>query len=605
VGTVGYDYAVDDTAVIVKNRFTQEGLAGIPDLLATPYWYGADESYSNSYRPLSLISFAIEEQLFGGRPAPSHLINVLLYSLTGVLLYIVLSRLIDSPRSRIPLIATLLFIAHPLHTEVVANIKSRDELLAFAFSLLALLAAHRAITRPGPLVAVASGVLFFLALLSKESALTFLAVVPVTLYFFTAKRARPILTASLPLLAGTVLYFLMRFHAIGGLVGMDVEGLDNPVDSVFLASDGLADRISTGLHLLGKYLFLLILPYRLIYHYTGQLSLVGFDHPAVLLTAVLVVVSVVCVARGYRARGLVSFVIAYFFITYSIVSNIPVVIVGQAMAERYLYAPSLGFCLLAAVGLERLGRIRKGPRAGDRVRTTLVNALIVLVLIGYSARAVARAAQWRDTYTLVSHDILYAPQNPHMVKHLNVAATRRLEEEKNPARKTALLEETHRLLEPSLRIHEAEPRTSGYLGAVVYNALANVDRESGRLGEALSNYNKAVALDPTNYRGFLHRGMILDEFGEYDRAIESYRLAIAINEDYDTAYYNLGNTYTRTGDYPAAIDAFESAIAANPDYAKAFANLGIVLRHTGDATRAEAMIREAIRLDPALAGQLQ
>lgn len=141
IQTIGFDYALDDTMVIVKNQFTQKGINAISDIFKYESfrgYFGEQKKLleGDRYRPLSIATFAIEKSIFGGSKEVSHFINILLYALTGLLLFRVLLFMFPNEEGKkwyfsVPFVATLLFIAHPLHVEVVANIKGRDEIIAF------------------------------------------------------------------------------------------------------------------------------------------------------------------------------------------------------------------------------------------------------------------------------------------------------------------------------------------------------------------------------------------------------------------------------------------------------------------------------------------
>ena len=114
-----------------------QGFAGIKNIFTSDVWHFQNLNLGY-YRPLSLVSFAVEQQLFPNNPHVSHFVNVLLYSLTAFLLYFLLLKIFNRKHPLFSLVVTLLFIAHPLHTEVVANIKSRDEILSFLNLIAAL-----------------------------------------------------------------------------------------------------------------------------------------------------------------------------------------------------------------------------------------------------------------------------------------------------------------------------------------------------------------------------------------------------------------------------------------------------------------------------------
>ena len=140
------------------------------------------------YRPITRVMFAAEWEWGGGKPGLGHWMNVLLYALTGYVLYRLLNRL--TANTFLSFTASLIFIAHPIHTEVVANIKSRDEILSFLSCLFAMGSYMDYLVKKSWTGMIGSFALLFLALGSKESAITFIAVIPLMGWFFN--RSKPV-----------------------------------------------------------------------------------------------------------------------------------------------------------------------------------------------------------------------------------------------------------------------------------------------------------------------------------------------------------------------------------------------------------------------------
>ncbi|MFK7981868.1 MAG: glycosyltransferase family 39 protein, partial [Saprospiraceae bacterium] len=190
--TLTHEYTQDDAIVIYDNMFTTKGFSGIPGILKYDTFYGffkvegKDKLVAGGrYRPLTLVMFAAEYALFGESPFIGHLGNVLLYGLLGIVLYLLLIKLFrargDLPSGELlALLTTLFFMAHPIHTEVVANIKGRDEIMTLLGSLAALLFSLKAYQEEKNWLNIIAGLIFFLGLMAKENAITFLAVVPLT-----------------------------------------------------------------------------------------------------------------------------------------------------------------------------------------------------------------------------------------------------------------------------------------------------------------------------------------------------------------------------------------------------------------------------------------
>ena len=197
--TLDLKYTLDDSMIITENSFTKKGFSGMVEIFTNDAFVGFLGKNNllpgGRYRPLSQAMFAIEKEFFGFNPFMGHLINILWYAFTCMLLYIVLMKLFKNVASvqwylTIPFIASLLFAAHPLHTEVVANIKGRDEILCLFFSLLTVYFILQYLEKRKIYLLVVNLFLFLLAILSKENAFTFLAVIPLIMYVFTGSRGR-------------------------------------------------------------------------------------------------------------------------------------------------------------------------------------------------------------------------------------------------------------------------------------------------------------------------------------------------------------------------------------------------------------------------------
>lgn len=219
-------YNLDDELVVTADlqephRLTSRGISAIPEIFTSPY-YEDKAGYKYEYRPIVLVSFAIENSLFGNNPQVSHFFNVLLYSLMCVLLLKVLTALLTEFSALFILIAVMLFAAHPIHTEVVASIKNRDEILALTFALLALHCANLFVQSKKWYLALVVPALFYIGILSKSTAIIFAVLIPVLLILFTEARFRHLLLftllLSIPMLAYARLYSLtQQFVVVAGM----------------------------------------------------------------------------------------------------------------------------------------------------------------------------------------------------------------------------------------------------------------------------------------------------------------------------------------------------------------------------------------------------
>lgn len=192
-------YNLDDNLVTQNHPLSSKGIKALPEIFKSPL-YQDEMGYSYGYRPLSTTTFAIEHQFFGDNPAVSHFINVFLYSLLCLLLYRLLLKIILPGKPLVALAAVLLFAAHPMHTEVVASIKNRDEILALLFALSAVMVNHRFTQTRQLKFLFFAYLLFMLALLSKPSAISFFAILSLQLLLFSSVRYGALLLISFLLL---------------------------------------------------------------------------------------------------------------------------------------------------------------------------------------------------------------------------------------------------------------------------------------------------------------------------------------------------------------------------------------------------------------------
>ncbi|OWY22807.1 tetratricopeptide repeat protein [Sphingobacteriales bacterium UPWRP_1] len=176
--TITHEYVWDDSIVIKNNEKVQKGIAGIPSLFERTRSNELTDQYG--FRPVVLSSYALEVHFWGLNPMVNHFFNVLYFSLLCVLTYLLLNSLFPLNRILCFLI-TLLFIVHPLHAEVVANIKGRDEIFALLFTVVSFLALLKYVQSNSGLLLAAAVLLFLLGILSKENNLFFAVIIPVSL----------------------------------------------------------------------------------------------------------------------------------------------------------------------------------------------------------------------------------------------------------------------------------------------------------------------------------------------------------------------------------------------------------------------------------------
>ena len=453
--STNFGYVLDDQIVITDNNFTKKGFGGIGDLMTTESmtgYFGEQKNLvqGNRYRPLSLITYAIEYDIAGGlNPRTSHWLNILFYALTGLMLFRVLAMMFRKSNSvawwlAIPFLASLFFITHPIHSEAVANIKGRDEILALLLSLATLYTSLRYMDKKNILWMLSTCVLFFLALLSKENSITFLAVIPLTIYFFSEQKWGPNLKLLGALIGTTILYLILRFSVAGvPQLGAEINDLMN---NPFLGMSG-GEKMATIMFTLYKYIQLYIFPHPLNHdYYPYAIPVLGWADLRSLGSLLLYIGIGIWGLIGIRKKRVSSYAILFFLATLTIVSNI-VINLGTFMNERFIYMASVGLALLAAYLIsEKLG---KWKAKTGMITATILSALLV---VGYCFKTFTRVPDWESALTLnrssVANGTNSARANSFMATALYNQGREMVDQDKTPT-----LEQAYQYAEKAVRIH--------------------------------------------------------------------------------------------------------------------------------------------------------
>ena len=481
--SISFDYVLDDKIVFSENNFVKKGLDGITDIFTTESFTGyfgeqKDLVVGGRYRPLSLVTYAVEYEFFRLNPKVSHFINILLYAITGLLLFRLLSLFFKRKNQQwyiaVPFIATLLFILHPIHTEVVSNVKSRDEILALLLVLAVSYCTYRYIVDKKIYLLILSPVLFLLALLAKENALTFLAVIPLTLYFFSKTSLKKITVVFIPLLLSAIVFIFIRYQVIGYFLdsGKEVTGLMN---NPFLGVEP-ADKFATIFYTLGLYLKLLVYPHPLTHdYYPYQIPIVQWGNIKVIISVLIYIVMGVYAVLAIRKKKVTAWAILYFIITLSIVSNL-VFSIGTFMNERFIYMPSIGFVVLLSYWLlvKLPGLTKKYPR----VYKAIGLALLFICITGYTYKTIDRVPAWKNTLTLNRAASKVSVNSARANQFMGYSLYAEANNTKDREEKRKLLDEATYYIDRALTIHPTYPDANNAkagLLAAYYQLDRNLD----------------------------------------------------------------------------------------------------------------------------------
>jgi protein O-mannosyl-transferase len=637
--TLWNDFACDDRVVITENEFTKRGLDGIADIFSTDAFVGflgeqVDFVAGGRYRPLSIATFAVERHFFGTvrnpfpNPAVSHLINLLIYALSGMFMLAFLRQLFpekDPLRWWLgtPFLITLLYLVHPIHTEVVANLKGRDELMALLFLMGAMYAVFRYLDRQSLVwLAVGAGS-FFLALLSKESPLPFVVILPLAIRMFRPQtKLEEGLTATGAFVLATVIYFAMRINFVG--MGSGSENAATVLNDPFYGTS-FAIRSATIAESMLIYFRQLIFPLRLSHDYGyNQVPLTHWADPSAFLPGLACVALLVGgIALSLRRKPL-GFGILLFFLSFSIVSNVTISI-GTSLGERFVFIPSLGFAMVVVLALQWV------KERYSNLSTAFPLLAIVVISFPFSVRTFTRNYAWKNNFALYSTDGEIATNSTTAQTHaggvlVEAAATETdsLKRKDLLARAVVHLERAVKIYPPDCEAHlvlgKAHFEQGNYEEAIksdergwtycpdlwaCYSNAAVAARKIPRYDLAASAYRFLAArqqiafseVDPGLW--FAIAGNFAD-WGRVDSAVFYYEKTVDANPKFIEPWEKLGEVRAQTGDHAGAIAALTRGIAANPQAASLYLGLVRSYQALGDTGNAEIQWKQAYALDPSL-----
>ncbi len=638
--TLSLNYALDDRMVILESQYTIEGgwnaVKGIFTEDTFTGYFGNDKSIvaGGRYRPMSQLTFMIEFQLFGQKikqqigdvhdyanlhnptheklfnrsflPVVNHFMNVAYFILLCLLLYEVLSKIFQKYNGQkwyqsLAFLAVVLFALHPLHTEAVANVKGRDEIFAMLGATAALWCSLQYVDKRKWWYLVWSFLSITFALFSKENAITYLAVVPLTLFFYQNENLKKsdYITTLIPVALGSIFFIWVRSKVLGGM--MPADETNNILNNPYVNSTK-AQEIATVLFTWAMYFKLLIIPHPLTHdYYPHQIAITDFSNPIVWMVIVACVALVVVALCNLKKRSVIAYGILFFMITFSITSNL-LFNIGTFMNERFVFIPSLGFTLILGYVLYLLGDSKVVGFQKISV------ALLAVVGLLYGIKTFTRNFVWKDDLTLFLTDV---KTSDNSIKCNISAGGSKLQIWKS-SHKERDKADAYKYLEKALQLDDHAVNAYLLMGELMFL--------DDNIPGAYQSYKNATLIDPDNQlaqenlakmivaseeeviKTFIQ---LLDEgMSEQNpqKIEETYRL---VNDYLDKHPESIkaqnvkGNILGRgMGKLDEAIKIYEQVLAKDPTFASSWENMGISYAIKGDFDKAESCLKKALQLAP-------
>lgn len=550
-------WVMDDYSVIVNN----------PDIRSLGNFF------ANTFpgRPIREISYLFDYSLFGLDPRGYHFQNIFWHALNCWLVYRLAIRL--NLTETVARLSSLLFLVHPIHVEVVANSSHRKDSLALAFMLMALISymkifEHKSTSQRLSWLACAF-VLWITAFFAKGNTLVFPVLVLAYEYALIPLNNRMILRwkHTVPLLCASSLIGLVVWY----FYVSTLPSFQMAVMGAFLKTGNFADFSASAyiLMVFKSFVFMfskLVFPINLSmeYIYAAPKSILD---PWLIAALVLISGLFVIAFRWKRTSPQLFFLLIFAAFLWLPTANI-VWYFSYFAADRYMYAPSAGFCILAVLISEHtLGFARRYFVVG------WLGILCVLSILTWKQNNV-----WRDEMSLYTQMLKVSPRSLEAMVGLSKVYYSSKDYDRSAIYAQKAMERD---------ITDYRP----------YMMLGNIYFALNRLNESLELLLESQKKNPMSPEVYNALGSVYDDMGKQDLAIESFKTALNLRPDYFQANTNLGVTYERANNLPEAEWALNRAIAANGRYAPAWYNLGIVRYRKNDKIGARQAFYEAVNCD--------
>jgi tetratricopeptide (TPR) repeat protein len=420
----------------------------------------------------------------------------------------------------------------------------------------------------------------------------FLLIIPLVIYFFTDHLKKSIISVSVLLGVITGLWLLIRVIVFKDL-HRDIITATSPLNNTLYAAPDISSRYATAFYILLRYVGLLFFPHPLSCDYNyAQIKIHTINDSASLLAIIFYAGIGIYSIVSFKKKDLVAFGILFFLISIAPVSNI-FFLGGSSMAERFLYIPSFGFCLIVAYFLIKLAKTESiKQRLNNPLKKFSANPVLFLLVVSitvlYSLKTFSRNKDWKDTLTIFSRDIGVSKNSATANELLGNALV--LQCARSPIRENRrdTFNLAKKYLKRALEISPGFFDASSNLG-YIYLVENKADSAYLYLKDGIKNGPNDIQL---NYY-FGSASLMLNKF---DEAINALSHTVSLNPKYEDAYMKLASSYSGKGDLDKGLLNYSQVIKLNPQNALAYYYSGTILRLKGDTLKANEFFTKAASL---------
>jgi protein O-mannosyl-transferase len=608
--TLSHQYALDDGIIIHQNLNVQAGTKGIGKILTTDAFQGyLDMANSQSplsggrYRPLSIVTFALEQSLFGetygleyreeqkkqfdlenyggsdkdiqtqikvlqelkdkiekstDAIAPiRHFFQLFFFTISMIVLVLFLRKHIFPQKTLLALLTVLLFISHPVHTEVIANVKSRDEILSFLFIILTLHFSFNYIKNRTQRNLIAMLVSYILALLSKEYA--------------KVDRKQILNTGLFCIIAVAALFMMVRFTIFSN--ASTTNKVTDVLNDPYLYATPI-EAFASKIAIVLEYFRVLFFPISLSSDYSySHFSYISLGNWKFITALLLYIFMGLGFLYTLKKRLSIAFPIAIFLGFFFLVNNL-LFNIGATMGERLVYHSSFGLCLLFVLFGDWAFQKIKVTETTKKIATI---ALISPVLLLFSFKTIDRNKDWKSDYTLFIADVKTVPNSALANSNAGTQiynkafadySKKKIHSKTETEQFQNQIKKAITYFDKSISIHEKYVVAHMNRGLCYY--YANNRKKAGhdwvRASELFNGPNNFLK---QNSYTFLNEGLTFGSKKQYKEAIEPLEIASKMNPNDASIWNNLGGSYYMTGKFKLAVEAFSRALTINSSLADA------------------------------------
>ena len=511
------EFVFDDESVIVNNP-------SITNLDNTKKFFTAEDGFhkviGRYYRPVVSASYAVDYSIWGLDPYGFHLTNIIIHTISCLLLFKILSLLFwrYKYRNLFALFSTLIFAVHPIHTEAVSWVSGRTDSMVTMFFFASFLfyieytKEMKFVQEENSLHKIQSNSKFYLVLsllfyafglLSKEMIITMPLVILAYDFIYRKKNSgyfKKHLINYILFAAVTVIYLILRYSLL--------KDIPERVNYLYFAGKDFVTSAGTMLKTVPVYFRLLFAPFRLLYHYNGVIEdAKSFMDAEVLVSVMFILLLIAAAVFFYRKDSIVSFCITFFLISLLPVMNI--IPSMNLMAERFLYMTSFALVLFIC-HISLLG-------SAKRDFTILTIGMIVIIIL-LSYLTYIRNMDWKDNRTLYSTG-------------------------------------------------------NSINGSVLLVNSANILANEKKFDEAAPMYKKAIELRDNNLLAHHNLGLVYLIKGNLDSAEIKFKKGIMLDSLAPDGYFQLATVYNMQGKKTQAVLMLEKLQTVAPNYKESAAIL--------------------------------